>query len=487
MVLLAGFVVPGDKESCLPLGVFLVLALQCLLLYTRIGLVRYPGQRERNSMWSPRRGLAIGDYIADPGMRRNARNSLIDGSFYSVMLGLTMPFMGVYAIRLGGNDYAVGLLTSMPALVAMLSQVPAAVIVNMYPSRLTVTLRYAMAHRLFYLPMAFIVFLPAELPWRAMLLVAVFSVANFPATVCGVGWTTLMGEMFPPQLRGRVFGERNMLLALVGLLATAAAGPLLDHVPFPANYFLLFSTSFACLMVSWTYLSRLQEGEPTPGRSLASRWHPREMALLVIETLKTREFATFTAAAFVFHLGLQLPAALFTLLFVNTLQLSTSWVGGFSVISGIFSVLTFRRWGRVADSRGNRYALVLSTLAFVPLPVLYGFVRSPWPIIPLMAAAGVAGAGFGLVLFNALLEHSPTGKREDYVAVFNTLMGLTGFLMPVAGVALYHRFGFLVVFALSSLVRVVGAWMFLRAGGAQRQPVQAGCSGRRAPSPSLPS
>lgn len=418
-------------------------------------------------MWSPGRGLVVADYIDDPVTRHNAKTSLIDGAFFSVMVGLTAPFMGVYAIHLGASDYVVALLGSIPAMVAMISQVPSAVIVNRYASRLQVTLKYAMAHRLFYLVMAILALLPQDLPGRAVLLVIVFSIANFPGTVAGVAWTTLMGELFPAQLRGRVFGERNMLLGLVSLLATAVAGPFLDRVAFPVNYLLLFLASFACVMASWAYLTRLREGAPAPGRCQDSRWHPRAMALLVRETLRGQEFAALTLAAFVFHLGLQLPAALFTLLFVNTLRLSTSWIGAFSVIAGVFSVLTFKWWGRLADARGSRYALALSMLVLVPLPIFYGLVRSPWPIVILMAIGGVAGAGFGLAIFNALLDCSPSGKREDYVAVFNTLMGLTGFLMPVVGVALYHRWGFLNVFIVAALVRVVGTWMLFRAARTQ--------------------
>jgi len=411
---------------------------------------------------SPGRWLVVADYIADPVMRHNAKTSLTDGAFFSVMVGLTAPFMGVFAIHLGAGDYVVGLLASIPAMVATISQVPSAVIVNTYASRLQVTLKYAMAHRLFYLVLALLALLPQDLPGRAVLLVIVFSIANFPATVAGVAWTTLMGELFPADLRGRVFGERNMLLALVSLLATAAAGPFLDRVAFPFNWFLLFLVSFACVMASWAYLTRLREGEPVPGRCLDRRWHPRAMAGLVRETLHGPEFAAFTLAAFVFHLGLQLPAALFTLLFVNALRLSTSWIGAFSVIAGVASMLTFKWWGGLADARGSRYALALSMAVLVPLPIFYGLVHSPWPIVLLMAMGGAAGAGFSLTIFNAVLDCSPAGKREDYVAVFNTLMGLTGFLMPVAGVALYHRWGFLTVFIIAAAVRVVGTRMLFQ-------------------------
>lgn len=67
------------------------------------------------------------DYIADPVERENAVNSLIDGSLFSVMSGLTQPFWGAFAVQLGASDYMVGLLTSLPALMNLAAQVPSAI------------------------------------------------------------------------------------------------------------------------------------------------------------------------------------------------------------------------------------------------------------------------------------------------------------------------------------------------------------------------
>jgi MFS family permease len=405
----------------------------------------------------------LGSYIAEPVVRRNAHRSLVDGMFYSAMLGFTLPFLGVCVLRLGGSDYDVGLLSSLPALVGMASQLPAAALVGRYASRLRATLHYALAHRLFYLAMALLVLAPPWWTGRARLLVAAYALASFPATVCGVAWTAMVGEMFPPRLRGQIFGDRNMMTTLASLGATAVAGPFLDRVTFPANYSALFLASFVCLMLSWVYLARLEE-EPRPPTA-ARAGSTRVRVVQALSTLAHGDFRRFTLAAFVFHLGFHLPAALFPLLFVKELGFSTSWIGNFAVVAGVLAAFTFRWWGRVADRGGNRRALVWSSLGFVALPVLYGLVSSPWAVLVLMAAGGVAGAGFGLVLFNALLEQSPAEGREDYVAVFNMFMGLTACVMPLAGVALCQRSGYLAVFALSSLVRVAGVVLLAGSGG----------------------
>ncbi len=414
-------------------------------------------------------------YIDDPIVRGNARASLIDGMWYSVMVGLTNPFFGVLAIKLGANDYLVGLLASLPALVAMLSQLPGAAYTNRFARYLEPVIRSAWAYRVFYLVFAVIPFINVRGVSRAWLFVILLAVSNLPGTVCGVAWTALMGKLFPSSIRGTLFGERNMASSLVTLVATAVAGVWLDVVRFPYNYSSLYVISFGCLMASLYYLAKLREEPsapdlrvpPTPApRAVAEPPAPRGRGL---QTLRSHpRFLAFTTASFVFHLGLNLPAAVFTILFVRLLHLPQSWIGAFSTLSGVTAVLTYKAWGRVADRRGNLWVLVASTAGFAALILLYAASGSPYWISALMLAGGAAGAGFTLALFNGLLDATPHDGRATYVAIFNTLMGATGFLTPILGVFLLDRIGLAAVFTIAAAVRVVGVvlyWRGMRASG----------------------
>ncbi|HHY12530.1 MAG TPA: hypothetical protein GX529_07855 [Firmicutes bacterium] len=78
-------------------------------------------QRRELRLLARLRRLRFCDYIPDPVERENAISSLIDGSLFSVMSGLTQPFWGAFAVQLGASDYMLGLLTSLPALVSLLA------------------------------------------------------------------------------------------------------------------------------------------------------------------------------------------------------------------------------------------------------------------------------------------------------------------------------------------------------------------------------
>ncbi|HEY3314748.1 MAG TPA: MFS transporter [Bacillota bacterium] len=395
-------------------------------------------------------------FIDEPVTRQNARASLFDGMWYAVMMGLAFPFYGVFAIKLGGNDYIVGLVTSLPALVTMLAFLPGAAYANRYVRLVDPLLISAFINRVSFLLFAIIPFLPLTGMTKAWLFVILLAVASFPGTVANVSWTALMGRLFPGPLRASVFSQRNMMGALVTLVCTLAAGVWLDAVAFPYNYVAVFVLSFATLMASMYYLGRLHE---EPARSAEEQpCRPRGSGGLWREP----RFVGFTVASFVFHFGWNLPAAVLTVYFVRILGLPQSWIGLFSTIAGLTSVLTYRLWGRVSDRRGNRFGLVASTLGFALVIFLYIFSPSPYYISALMLLGGVATAGFNLILFNGLLDVCPPESRATPVAVFNTVIGVANFIAPTVGIVLLDRVGLIPVFVTAAAVRVIGALIYWR-------------------------
>lgn len=400
---------------------------------------------------SGRINYLLTSYAEDQRTRSNILNSIWDGAWYSVMTGLTASFMGIYALALGANDIMLGWLASLPALVALLSQIPAAVITEREPKRLGVLLPYSLVFRFGYLLFAFIPFLPISPMGKAWVFIGLLALMNFPGTVANVSWSAMMGDIFPSAMRGRVFGDRNMVIGLVTMLCTLSAGPILDNIRYPYNFFSVFMLSFVALMLSTWYLKKIKESpSPASTRQLTSRWSGVKL------TLHDRHFLFFTGALFVVHLGFNISAAMWAILYVKVLFLSKTYIGAMAVVSQLTSALTYRWWGRFSDKFGPKLALLLSIGIFVPQPFLHNYITTPWPLIPLSIMSGFSGAGFGMVLFNALLDLSPSeASRPSYIAVFNMTIGLTGFAAPLIGVAIYQATNMATVLNLASLLRLI--------------------------------
>ncbi|MGI6643748.1 MAG: MFS transporter [Bacillota bacterium] len=188
--------------------------------------------------------LKICNYIEDETTKHNAVMSIMDGVTFSIMTGLTQPFWGAFAVKLGATDYMLALLSSLPALITLAAQIPAAMIIDKYDTRLKPTLIAATSSRVAYLLFALLAVIPGPGLIKAWMFILIFALRNFPGTMCDTAWTSMMGEMFDSRLRGRIFSERSMMTTLFSLLATVVAGPFLDATPWPWNYGILYTGLF---------------------------------------------------------------------------------------------------------------------------------------------------------------------------------------------------------------------------------------------------
>lgn len=399
-----------------------------------------------------RQRLGICNYIIDEGEKHNALISIADGMLYAVMSGLVTPFWGAFAVRLGASDYMIALLSSLPALVNLLAQVPAALILDRSATRLRPTIAWALFERAFFLVFALLAVLPMPDGIKAPLFVMLFSLKNFPATTCGIAWTSMMGEMFSPRLRGRLFGERNMLCTLATLSATLAAGPLLDRIQWPWNYFSLYMASFVAVMGSAYMLTKHKE-TPLPLEERAAS--PQGLKAFGA-ALRDKNFARFLWAVLAMHLGFHVTGSLWTILWVKIMGLSNAWIGMFSTMSGVASFLSYRLWGRWSEKYGNARVLAVTALAHIAVPFVYARSSSPYVYLAINAFGGFMGAGFNLTLFNSLLDVSPPAGRPAYVATYNMALGISGFVWPFFGVFLYDTLGMTAALNWSTFIRASG-------------------------------
>ena len=399
-----------------------------------------------------RQKLGVCSYIVDEREKHNALISIADGMYYSIMAGLTTPFWGAYAVKLGASDYMIALLSSLPALVNLLAQVPSAILIDRYDSRLRPTLIWAMFERSFFLVFALLAVVPIPAAMKPPLLVLLYSLRNFPATTCGIAWTSMMGEMFSPRLRGRLFGERNMLCTLATLTATLAAGQLLDRVSWPWNYFSLYMASFVAVMASAYYLTKHKE-TPLPRQERASS--PQGLGAFAA-AFRDRNFSRFLVAVMAMHVGFHVTASLWTILWVRIMGLSNAWIGMFSTVSGVTSVLSYRSWGRWSEKYGNAKILAVTALAHIAFPFIYAHFPSPYVYLGINAFGGFMGAGFNLALFNTLLDVSPAAGRPAYVATYNMGLGISGFVWPFLGVFMYERMGMTLALDWCTVLRAAG-------------------------------
>jgi MFS family permease len=387
----------------------------------------------------------------------------LDISWFGILNGSVLSFIGVYVTRLGGSAYHVGLISAAPALVNLALTLPAGWILHRTGSNKYVILG-ALFQRAFYLflPLLPFVFPDNEQVWVIVMIIFIMSV---PGTIMMVGFNGMFAGTVPEEWRGLVVGIRNALLALFSMVSTLAAGWILDGFVFPIGYQLVFGIGFIGAMMSVYQLWRVYQLQKTvveipenvdvsssavlPGRQGSAA--TRISQILRGDILKTR-FGLTLVFMFLFHLTQTLPLPLFPVFFVRNLNLSNQVIAIGSAIFNLVVFISSSQLGHWLARWGNQKVTVLGCVLFGLYPILLTLSTDLLRFSILHVIGGFAWGIIGGASFNFLLSGIPQSGRAPYLAWYNFAMHAAILIGSLAGPVIASFVGYvpaLIIFGLS--------------------------------------
>lgn len=396
----------------------------------------------------------------------NIRLNNYHGLMSTLAQNLVGPFIGIFAVRLGASNYQIGLLSSAPALVALLAMIPGAKYVDSRSNKKRVTAAFMWAHRLFFFLLALIPLFAEDS--RATILVILIAAMNFPGSISNVGWQGFIANVVPAERRAAAFADRNRLMNIVGTLAVLAAGRILDIMPYPLGYRMMFTLAFVLAIGEIWVFSRLTEFSPR-GMTRAGQdipWQrflldlPRSIAADIKGMAHQRRFLRFMATSLFFHFAWQVAWPLFTLYQTKELGANNLWISILTLGNTGGSLLGYGFWVRYSHRHGSLRTLFTSTLGIFIVPLVYAYSRSLMTIALFNILTGVIFSGVMLSLFNTLLDMTPEERRTTYIGYYNTAINVSAIAAPLAGVAMLNLFGYKVAFLVAALLRLLGSLAF---------------------------
>ena len=397
-------------------------------------------------------------YTADE-VALNERFSIKNGVFSIVGLTVVGNFASLFILKpLHGTSEEVAMLTSLPALMSIAATWIGASWLARSSEKRRFCVRSTATARVFYLLLA-VAPLLVRPPLAATVVVALIALMNLPQALSGLSWQSMIGDLIPSERRGEFFGRRNRAVTMVSLVATLVPGLVLQAFPVrsipPYQVFFLLAFGFAAFEVY--YLVRHVEHPDKPSASGARGLTPK----MFVELLRRPEYRRFLAAALVFNLGWQMAWPLFSIYQIRDAGATGIWISAFNVAAQVSQILTYSRWGRLAERFGNTSMLAVACFGMALTPVLT--VLSPnLPYLTFVNfASGLFFAGLALLQFNHLLEVAPAQERTTYIAHFNIMIGLVGFVAPQLGVALLALVHMTAAMSISSALRVAATGMLL--------------------------
>lgn len=438
--------------------------------------------------------------------------------FWAGIFMAALAFNATYALRLGASNTLLGWLSSIPSLIAMTILVPSATFLEAQEDR-GPWLRWSLTiGRGAFLGAAIV---PWIFPQHAAeAVVAVLILRTLPMQFYSAGFSPMLADVIPVRDRARVMANRSIIMSatvaactfLFGLWMDAAAK--IPWAAFPTNYQIVYIIGTVAGLLSTYFISRIElpkvavirrersrgarqaAGPSAPtkvaqvddeapegatggerrrggrqalhglGRVLAAGWSRlRAKVADTVAPVKTiaqdnPQFVKIVVNTLVFDTGAWLVGPLYTILFVNQLGASDSWIGLNTTLAHMGIIGGNLIWRRLMDRWGSETALRRS----VPMAASYALLVAFFPNLTLILLFGVlislVNPGVTLSHTNTLYQICPQERRASFMALYATVANVGAFLAPMAGVALSNVIDIRWILLAGGLIRLTGAVLF---------------------------
>lgn len=366
---------------------------------------------------------------SDPQTERSLKHSLKDAAAYATMFGAGESYLSAFAIFLKATTPQVGLLATLPGLLASFVQIVSAWLGKRSGKRQAIILVGASVQALMWIPVAL---LPLLYPQAAVpLLIMAVIVYQCGAHLAAPQWASLMGDIVPERRRGRFFALRTRIVSLVTFMSLVIAGILLHEFDVRgstlAGFGLLFGIAAAARWVSVYHLAKMHD----PPGHVAAMDVPIGKGWL--QRLRGSNFVKFSVFFAFMQFSVAIASPYFAVYMLRDLNYSYGQFMANSGASVLAQFLTLNQWGRISDVFGNRRVLSTTGLLMPLMPLLWMVSSNFWYLLLAQALSGLAWAGFTLSATNFLYDLIAREKRATYLAVHNILASIGIFCGALVG------------------------------------------------------
>jgi MFS-type transporter involved in bile tolerance (Atg22 family) len=390
---------------------------------------------------------------------RNIRNVLIDGLGVG-FASAAAPFLPILLARLGASDFAVGLLSAMPAFAGLLLALPVSRFLARQPQ---VAPWYSSARLLVILGYAFTAFATFLAPGsRVTAILLIWALLTLPQTLVDVTFTVVMAGVAGPDRRFYLMSRRWSSLGITTAVTIAIAGFALDRLSFPLDYQIVFPVLALGGFLSFFSARQIQlKPAARPGQALKSG-PGTSLRSSFAQVRKQSKFLRFTASQFVYRIGLAWALPLFPLFYVHTLRADDAQIGIINTVNSAVLLVAYFMWSRISRRRGVRFALLVTTGAIGLYPIVLSLTTNVGVVVLLAGLAGIFAAGIDLVFFDTLVSSYPPESSALFVGWYQITVYVATFVAPLVGTGIAQLIGIPGSLAIAGAIRLAGFALFAR-------------------------
>ena len=395
-------------------------------------------------------------------IRKSLKYSIMDGAFYSAMVGFGESFFSAFAIFLKASNLQIGLLGSLPIALGSVSQLYSNRLIKWFHSRKRFVYLMALLEGLMYIPVALVFFLGELKVFHLIFFVSLYWIFGM---IASAAWNSWMGDLVKENERGRYFGKRNKIAGLTAFVSFMLGGYILQRFTDGSEqqyigFAIIFGLALLSRIMSFVYLTKKYEPEYVAVKEA-------EFTLLdFIRQARFRNYGLLVLYLCFMNFSIYIAGPFFAAYMLYDLKFSYMTFTIISAIAIIVKYLSMPVWGMASDRFGTRKVLTLSGFLMPIVPLLWFFSGNAWHLVPIQIYSGFVWAGFEISSFNFMFDTTSHEKRATCIAYYNVLNGGSLLLGSVLG-SLMVKYStlfwskYLIVFLASFALRYVASFVFL--------------------------
>jgi MFS family permease len=354
-----------------------------------------------------------------------------DGVSFSVMMGAGETYIGPFGIFLKATTLQVGLLATLPQLFGAIMQFLGARAMPRFRSRRKIIFSGVMFQALVWIPMALMFFFLGKGSSSVYFLIGLVILYRGANGIVNPIWSSLIGDIVPPEIRGRYFGHRNRLTGMASFISLLLAGLILSlfekQHAVEIGYLTIFLVAFLARADSARWIAKYSDPE---------------LVILPEEMFTFRQFlrrsphSNFAKFVFFFgaiNLAVTFSGPYFSLYMLRDLHFSYLQFTAVTAAATITQFFTFGYWGQLSDRFGNKKILNICGWGVTIVPLLWLISSHIGVLMLIQVYAGLVWAGFNLASGNFLFDAVTPPKRALCVAYQGLINGMCIFIGSMAG------------------------------------------------------
>lgn len=257
--------------------------------------------------------------------RANYHHYVFELAWYGLAIAAVPRFIQYYAIDMGATPIELGWLTALPYLVLVLSTALSQWWRNRYYDTRSALLIPAIGMRFVFLLPAFAPFFPEHL--RTIWIILAATLPAFPQGVASTMFWVFMRESIHPDHIAPLITRRLLVMNLTVTAGTIGFGLILETLPFPVNYQVMFIVAFIFAMVSMWHVAHIHNLESKTAAPIKKKVHHRPW----MDVIRDRRFLSTAWIVLVTHLSQTFIAAPLSLKLKEDLGASDGFLAAFGV------------------------------------------------------------------------------------------------------------------------------------------------------------